>query len=130
MPNGPIPDLDTDNTSFLAHYQVKGSEIDGSFNSEQIQFETDSDARLKPQSTDVYDNGIEMKVDDTLTNNTITLRAGNQNHKWVTAHLQDYDNGGGFTQNGTDITDVSEFSYIKYNNKSDLDLEGEYGLVP
>lgn len=102
MPSGSIPELNTDDTSFLAYYQVTDSEIDGSFNSEQIQFETDSSARLQPQSTDVYDNGIEMVVDDTLVNNTITLRAGNQNHKWVTAHLKDYtsENGGRNRHNG------------------------------
>lgn len=126
MPSKPIPDLNTDNTSFLAHYQV--TDKDGTFEPEQIQFETESSARFQPQSTDVYDNGIEMKVDDTFTNNTITLRGGNENHNWVTAHLKDYtsENGGAFTQDGTDITDVSNFSYT--GNKSNL--EGEYGLMP
>lgn len=128
MPSGPIPDLDKDNASFLAYYQV--TDKSGTFNPEQVQFETNSDARFQPQSTNVYDNGIEMKVDDTSTNNTITLRAGNENHNWVTAHLQDYtsdnNNGGEFTQNGTNITDVSEFTYTQ--NRSDL--EGEYGLMP
>jgi hypothetical protein len=125
MPSSPIPDLDTDNTSFLAYYQV--TDKNGKFNSEQLQFETDMNARFQPEPADVYDNGIEMKVNDTYTNNKITLRAGNENHNWVTAHLKDYtsDNGGTFTQDGTDITDVSKFTYT--TNKSDL--EGEYGLM-
>lgn len=130
MATGSIPNLNTDNVSFLAHYQVSDDEIKTgeSFNPEDLQFETDPDARLQPQSTDVYDNGIEMKVDDKFINDTITLRAGNKNHKWVTAHLKDYtnDNGGLFTSNGTDITDVSEFSYT--SNKSDI--VGEFGLMP
>lgn len=129
MPSGSIPDLETDSISFLGHYKVSDSEISGSFDPTEMQFETDTNARLQPQRTDVYDNGIEMKFDDTLVNNTITLRAGNQNHKWVTAHIKDYtsDGGGEFTQDGTDITDVSKFSYQR-NSKSNL--EGEYDLMP
>lgn len=124
---GPIQDLNTNNVSFLAYYPVDEIKTGMSFNPEDLQF-GDSDGRLQPQKTYLYDNAIKIEINDTYADNTITLRAGNDDHKWVTAHLDSYssDNGGEFTHDSTGITDPTNFQY--YGDPSSL--KGAYDLMP
>lgn len=120
-----IPDINTDNVSFLAYYNLSNSEIDGNFEPTQLNFGSSNNSTYSTPESTTYDNGYELIVEDHRVNQTITVRAGNKDYKWITAHIQDYtsQNGGEFTGSGTDIN-----SYGYQGNKSGLD--GEYDLMP
>lgn len=131
MPN--VPSLNTDNISFVSYYNLSSSDdikSNENFNAEELYFGPERYDRYRTITTkpaSIYDNGIQFKVEDTLINKEITIRAGND--KWITAHMSDYSdkNGGEFTHNGTNITDVSNFNY-QIDNKSNLN--GEYDIMP
>lgn len=120
-----IPDLNTDNVSFLGYYQPQNSEIDGTFKPTELNFSTSTNGRFDTPSSETYDNGYKLTIEDDKINSTITLRAGNDDHKWITAHIKDYssENYGNFTGEGTD------FSTYDYTGSSS-DLYGEYDLMP
>jgi hypothetical protein len=120
-----IPDLNTDEVSFLGYYQLKDSEIDGDFKPTELNFPTATNGRYDTPSSETYDNGYKLTIKDNKINSTITLRAGNTGHKWITAHIKDYsnENFGSFTGKGTDL---STYDYTR----TESDLSGEYDIMP
>lgn len=122
-----IPDLNTSSISFLGYYEVQDSEIKSgeSFDPTKLNFGTDVYDRYDTHSAVTYDNAYKFELEDEHMNSTITLRAGNHNHKWITAHIKDYSsqNGGEFTGEGTDLSTYSE------KNPDNL-AGGQYDLMP
>lgn len=120
---GKIPDLNTDNVSFLAYYEVSDTEVDG-FDSESLNFPSDMDGRYDTGGTVQYENGYKFTIDDSYINSTITLRVGNDDHKWITAHIKNYNdiNGGKFTGDSTDIKN--------FTGDDESFFKGEYDLMP
>lgn len=114
-----IPDLNTDEVSFLAYYELDDSEIESgkSFEPTQLNFGTGTNTRYNTPNSTTYDNGYRLKIEDDLMGSTITLRAGNYDHKWITAHLSDYSSEGGGTFTG-EGSDLSTYSYT--NTRSSL----------
>jgi len=121
-----IPDLNSDNISFLGYYEVQDSEIKSgkSFNPIDLNFATDLRDRYDTHSGDTYDNAYKFKLEDEHMNSTITIRAGNHEDKWITAHIKDYSsqNGGEFVGSGTDLSN--------YDEKNPDELSGQYDLMP
>lgn len=90
-----------------------------------MNFGTGTNTRYNTPNSTTYDNGYRLKIEDDLMGSTITLRAGNYDHKWITAHLSDYSSEGGGTFTG-EGSDLSTYSYT--NTRSSL--SGEFDLMP
>lgn len=116
-----VPDIDPSKTSFLAYYNLQDSELSGNFIPSELNFGSEMFTRFSTGAGTVRDNGYEFTIDDDLMNSTINIRAGNDNHKWITAHIKDYQNGGDFTGAGDDPS-----SYSKSNDTNG----GEYDIMP
>ena len=121
MVKEPVPDIKSSNTSFLAYYNLQDSELDGEFKPTELNFGTDMYSRFSTGEGTVYDNGYEFTFEDSLINSTITIRAGNDNHRWITAYIKNYNNGGDFTGEGSDLSTYS------YSNDT---TGGEYDIMP
>lgn len=115
-----VPDIDPSKTSFLAYYNLQDSELSGNFIPSELNFGTDMFTRFSTGPGTVYDNGYEFTIDDNLMNSTINIRAGNDSHKWITAHIKNYQNGGDFTGAGDDVSSYSRGSTTG----------GEYDIMP
>lgn len=116
-----VPNIKPSDTSFLAYYNLQDTELNGEFNPTELNFGTDMYTRFSTGEGTVYDNGYKFTLEDTLMNSTITIRAGNDGHRWVTAHIKNYNNGGDFTGKGADL---STYSYSNDTNG------GEYDIMP
>lgn len=122
-----IQDLNTDNVSFLGYYKVPDSEIKSgeSFKASKLNFGSNMYSRYSTSGGSQYDNGYKFTIEDSYINSKITVRAGNPDHKWITAHIKNYNdiNGGKFTGSATDLT--------QFSAKGDSSFfEGEYDIMP
>lgn len=115
-----VSDIDPSKTSFLAYYNLQDSELNGNFIPSELNFGSEMFSRFSTGAGTVRDNGYEFTIDDDQMNSTINIRAGNDSHKWITAHIKNYQNGGDFTGSGADVSSYSRGSTTG----------GEYDLMP